>query len=72
MTDLLFEDESEEIVSTVLEELRGRRGIGHALRHIDEDVYHELVETLIGQVNAVLVKRYDAMMGKDPCDDAGV
>lgn len=42
------------IVAEVLKELEGRRGIGQELRHIDEDVYVELRETLEALVQRII------------------
>lgn len=69
MSDMFFEDEAEAIVDKILTNLRGRRGIGHELRHIDEDVYAEMVTELIVAVNNYLEDHFEEMLGKAPDDE---
>lgn len=69
MSDMLFENEAEGIVDKILTNLRGRRGVGHELRHIDTDVYDEMVTDLIGEVNTYLEDHFEEMLGKAPEED---
>lgn len=38
---------AERIVDVILSDLEGRSGVGNALEEIDDDVYHDMKETLV-------------------------
>jgi hypothetical protein len=46
MTSTGIGQQSEDIVQAIIKELSDRRGVGHALEQIDEDVMAELVDSL--------------------------